>query len=570
MCFRLLPRERSTVKKRSVSCPSSTTMTDDLPWPELGNVSRGATRGNQGSKGVLGPDDAQGCAVLQLRVQPGVLAVKLNPTATEWYRLLDGEVQRALKETKTYWRKARRRQDYDARADQDHMELHEWLQQLKDKAMAHLEILLQKGEIVGPPYVMPDHLEFAFMRGFIDRQRTNVPHNPRLRNVPRDEQHHIPPEDLAEDDEDARGSPESSASPLKSPVSVFTSSVRPSASASSPTWSPVRSGDLPHRIENSQHALRQARARLKLARTASHDAYIKYTQCADLERAAEVEAVRCEERLDELAVGPSQSSSSSSLTGPPSSLSTSGGYEHPALQHSHHMQHPHQQHQQNQQHPQHPQYTQNPHGYPWNAYTAHSPRPASSVSVSSSGGIGGTIGLDIAQTNDAQFSPDLPLGGARGEGRGEEWPGAEGDSGMSEGSMMRSALRTTSPARKHARDWEAQQHVQIAMRGDEIFETAQESTPRPPRKRMNQADVAPLAIHTSGAGPVPSHSPNPHPQQHPNVQLYQNPTVGSSTPSAGHPHVPSPWHGFAAVASFDQSTGDEEGPHTLGHGQGPG
>ena len=198
-------------------------LTDDLPWPELGNVSRGATRGNQGAKGSLGAPDAQGRAVLQLRVQPGVLSVKLNPTATAWYRLLDGEVQRALKETKTYWRKARRRQDYDARADQDHMELHEWLQQLKDKAMAHLELLLQKGEITGPPYIMPDHLEFTFMRGFVERQRTGVPHNPRLRGLPRSEQYHIPSEELTDDDPDARGSPDSLASPLKSPASSFLS-----------------------------------------------------------------------------------------------------------------------------------------------------------------------------------------------------------------------------------------------------------------------------------------------------------------------------------------------------------
>lgn len=33
---------------------------DDVPWPELGNVSRGATRGNQGQKGVLGPSDSEG------------------------------------------------------------------------------------------------------------------------------------------------------------------------------------------------------------------------------------------------------------------------------------------------------------------------------------------------------------------------------------------------------------------------------------------------------------------------------------------------------------------------------
>lgn len=75
--------------------------TDDLPWPELGNVSRGATRGNQGQKGVLGPPDRDGRCILQLRVQPGVLAVRLNRQASDWYRTLDNEVNRALKLTKT-------------------------------------------------------------------------------------------------------------------------------------------------------------------------------------------------------------------------------------------------------------------------------------------------------------------------------------------------------------------------------------------------------------------------------------------------------------------------------------
>ncbi len=158
------------------------TTADDLPWPELGNVSRGATRGNQGQKGVLGPPDRDGRCILQLRVQPGVLAVRLNRQASDWYRTLDNEVNRALKMTKTYWRKARRRQDYDARADQDHMELHEWLQQLKDKTMSHLELLMQKGDIQGPPYIMPDDVELTFMRKFIERQAAGIPHNPRLRN----------------------------------------------------------------------------------------------------------------------------------------------------------------------------------------------------------------------------------------------------------------------------------------------------------------------------------------------------------------------------------------------------
>jgi hypothetical protein len=158
-------------------------LTDDLPWPELGNVTRGATRGNQGQKGILGPPDRDGRCVLQLRVQPGVLAVRLNKQSSDWYRILDGEVSRALKLTKTYWRKARRRQDYDARADQDHMELHEWLQQLKDKTMTHLELLMQKGDIQGPPYTMPDHIELTFLRKFIERQSAGIPHNPRLRRI---------------------------------------------------------------------------------------------------------------------------------------------------------------------------------------------------------------------------------------------------------------------------------------------------------------------------------------------------------------------------------------------------
>jgi hypothetical protein len=161
----------------------STTPADDLPWPEIGNVARGATRGNQGEKGRLGPPDRDGRCVLQLRVHAGVLAVTLNRKASEWYRILDGEVNSALKLTKTFWRKARRRQDYNEAADIDHIELHEWLQQLKDKTMSHLELLIQKGDIQGPPYIMPDDIELTFMRKFIERQAAGIHHNPRLRNT---------------------------------------------------------------------------------------------------------------------------------------------------------------------------------------------------------------------------------------------------------------------------------------------------------------------------------------------------------------------------------------------------
>jgi hypothetical protein len=159
---------------------------DDLPWPELGNVSRGATRGNQGQKGVLSPPDLDGRSILQLRVQPGVLEVRLNRQSTDWYNILDREVNRALKLTKTYWRKARRRQDYNARADQDHMELHEWLQQLKDKTMSHIEFLMQRGNIRGPPFTMAEDIEIPFLRKFVERQAAGIPHNPRLRSTMND------------------------------------------------------------------------------------------------------------------------------------------------------------------------------------------------------------------------------------------------------------------------------------------------------------------------------------------------------------------------------------------------
>ena len=63
------------------------------------------------------------------------------------------------------------------------MELHEWLQQLKDKTMSHLEVLMQKGDIQGPPYVMPDDIELSFLRKFVERHNANIPHNPRLRHL---------------------------------------------------------------------------------------------------------------------------------------------------------------------------------------------------------------------------------------------------------------------------------------------------------------------------------------------------------------------------------------------------
>ena len=48
--------------------------------------------------------------------------------------------------------------------------------------MSHLELLMQKGDIQGPPYVMLNDIELTFLRKFIERHNAGIPHNPRLRN----------------------------------------------------------------------------------------------------------------------------------------------------------------------------------------------------------------------------------------------------------------------------------------------------------------------------------------------------------------------------------------------------
>ncbi|CCL99924.1 uncharacterized protein FIBRA_01949 [Fibroporia radiculosa] len=275
-------------------------MSDDLPWPELGNVSRGATRGNQGQKGVLGPPDSEGRCLLQLRVQPGVLAVRLNRQASDWYRLLDSEVTRALKLTKTYWRKARRRQDYDARADQDHMELHEWLQQLKDKVMSHIELLMQKGEIQGPPYVMPDIVELSFLRKFVERQAAGIPHNPRLRRAylhtsssgsrPQQLPSHASPGTLTPlsgtgwEAADARDDEQE---PIASSSGIATVDIDDIQG-------------LMREMESSRTALAEARAEFSRARRETKEAFGRYTSCMDLEEKARQQVAAAEQRRDAL------------------------------------------------------------------------------------------------------------------------------------------------------------------------------------------------------------------------------------------------------------------------------
>lgn len=281
---------------------------DDLPWPELGNVSRGATRGNQGQKGFLGPPDHDGRCILQLRVQPGVLAVRLNRKASEWYRILDSEVNRALKLTKTYWRKARRRQDYDANADQDHMELHEWLQQLKDKTMSHLELLMQKGDIPGPPYAMPDDLELSFLRKFIERQANGIPHNPRLRNnSPRSVRD--PTADISNFDPSNRcfaepNQPMLYDRPSQTPSPGAATSSRLSHSPS------LQSVDSSVNDENSsEQSIQTAKTALVRAKKDTQAAFMKYTTCLEVERQARQAVAVAEKRRNSFLTLPNSENS---------------------------------------------------------------------------------------------------------------------------------------------------------------------------------------------------------------------------------------------------------------------
>ncbi|KAJ7291181.1 hypothetical protein C8J57DRAFT_1271635 [Mycena rebaudengoi] len=277
---------------------------DDLPWPELGNVSRGATRGNQGQKGVLGPADREGRCILQLRVQPGVLAVRLNHQASDWYRTLDNEVNRALKLTKTYWRKARRRQDYDARADQDHMELHEWLQQLKDKTMSHLELLMQKGDIQGPPYAMPEDIELSFLRKFMERQSAGIPHNPRLRNSTGENHYPIPirhqsVESLSPEPSE-RAFMEQKPRNTLDHISDASGPSIPHSSRNSGSPSLRNAESLSQEATTSKQVLQNSRAAFARAQKDTQDAFVRYTNCLEIERQARAAVSTAEKRRDDI------------------------------------------------------------------------------------------------------------------------------------------------------------------------------------------------------------------------------------------------------------------------------
>ncbi|KAF5381834.1 hypothetical protein D9757_008336 [Collybiopsis confluens] len=261
------------------------TIISELPWPDLGSLTRGATRGNQGQKGSLGPPDRDGGCILQLRVQAGALEVYLHRQASEWYRVLEVEVEQALSLSKTYWRKARRRHSYDKQADQAHMELHEWLQQLKDKTLAHLDLLVIKGVITGSPLALPDDYELPFLREFIDRHNAGIPHNPRLREG-------LPVKQTID-----AGTSSKIENALRGQTEE-TSTDNPSSPSSS-SIKGISKDDLLHQATKRNQELQSTRAALENARRNTESAFARYNVCRRAELRAQENVLAAEKRRDD-------------------------------------------------------------------------------------------------------------------------------------------------------------------------------------------------------------------------------------------------------------------------------
>jgi hypothetical protein len=199
------------------------------------------------------------------------------------------------------------------------MELHEWLQQLKDKVMSHLELLMQRGDIKGPPYVMPDNIDLSFLRKFIERQAAGIPHNPRLRKAFLENHHYIPPtrilpplpsespepsddsvldgasSDDAWDGDRRRLTRDRSVSHYSGPVSAVS---YPAPIKSSPRLGSIRS--LEEEADSSSLHLQSARTALRRAQKATQESFNAYTASLETERRVSHEVAALEDRRDHL------------------------------------------------------------------------------------------------------------------------------------------------------------------------------------------------------------------------------------------------------------------------------
>lgn len=211
--------------------------------------------------------------------------------------------------------------------------------------MAHLEMLIAKSEIRGPPYVMSDDQEFPFLRKFIERQRAGIPHNPRLRGLSPGNEHQpqlsvgvhrsetpedsrastsfvddpsrllgaslspsllfLPMErnahiDLYPPDEDHNGSSSTmtSQSGSRSRIATWTKDV--SASSTDPIFLSPRIPLAEHVSREAEQEIDNLRRVLFLARKETHGAFQKFTQAWEAERKALAALAAAEDRRGEL------------------------------------------------------------------------------------------------------------------------------------------------------------------------------------------------------------------------------------------------------------------------------
>ncbi|KAF9654181.1 hypothetical protein BDM02DRAFT_3106459 [Thelephora ganbajun] len=166
--------------------------------------------------------------------------------------------------------------------------------------MAHLEMLIAKGEIRGPPYVMSDDQDFPFLRKFIERQTVNIPHNPRLRGLSPGNEHH--PQlsvsiHRSETPEDSRPSTSFVDDPSRlldedHNGSSSTMTFQPGTRSRIATW------DKDATV--SKQEIDNLRRVLFMARKETHVALQKFNQALDAERKAQAALVAAEDRRGEL------------------------------------------------------------------------------------------------------------------------------------------------------------------------------------------------------------------------------------------------------------------------------
>ncbi|KAJ3522232.1 hypothetical protein NMY22_g11984 [Coprinellus aureogranulatus] len=161
----------------------------------------------------------------------------------------------------------------------------------------------QKGDITGPPYLMPDEVELTFLRKFIERQAAGIPHNPRLRNsIAVGEMSSYTHRDQSTDSFSPEPSDQAFADPQHSHSSDRRNDLVSHMSDSRASESPslLTNEALAAEANSSKQTLQAARASLQRAQKETQDAFMRYTSCLDLERQARQAVTAAERRRDDI------------------------------------------------------------------------------------------------------------------------------------------------------------------------------------------------------------------------------------------------------------------------------